>query len=252
MTVYLTQLKQYAGLLSVIGAATIFFSWLISNTFEKEYQTAKSDVERAQSNRRLYSELFQTRQSIDGLGALLLEILRDLDDVRREQLGSAVTPEILDRFKNNQIRLEVGLARVNAGQIDWGVRFCANEIELSRVLANKSESTRGLELACAEIIKLQAAKNKLFGNDDSAARVSGEHTEEQFAQLERAYNKEGLPRFPAELERAVQASNILWGEVAMRLEHLKRRTKVMSQIAFVAYVLGTGLVIFGSVTEKLA
>jgi hypothetical protein len=60
-------LKPYADFFSIIGAAIVFFSWVISSTLQQRYQAAKSSVESAKSERRLYGEFADVKLSVDSL-----------------------------------------------------------------------------------------------------------------------------------------------------------------------------------------
>jgi len=158
----LADVKPYATLLSVIGPAIIFFSWIMSNTLQQRYQTAKSSVERAQSERRLYGELTEARQSVEGLARELNKVRTEFNDLRRARAAEANKPRELQECDRESVELAVVSTAIGAQQIDWGARFCSNEVELSRVLAAKSGVAHTLKATSIELTQLRKAKDELL------------------------------------------------------------------------------------------
>ena len=60
-------LVDNAGLISVIGALIIFFSWTITNTLGQRYTRLKQSVEAAESTFRLYTALHELRDSLSSV-----------------------------------------------------------------------------------------------------------------------------------------------------------------------------------------
>jgi chromosome segregation ATPase len=154
----LTTLKPWAELISIAGAALLFFSWVVSNTLQQRYQAAKASVERAQSERRLYGELAQARQSIDSLAAEILNTRQGLRAVHAK-----VAPDSdATRLRHEEVVSSIASKKLNARQIDWGLRFCSNEQELAQALDSKDDSIGELNNVCKKMSSLREQKEEVF------------------------------------------------------------------------------------------
>jgi hypothetical protein len=241
-------LKLYADLVSVAGAGIVFFSWIITNSFQQRYQGAKSSVETAQAENRLFSEIKDMQQSFRGLGGQLLNLSIDLQ--RRDKSAETRDEKYLRR---EQFILQVASLRNNASQIDFGSRFCSIALDLTRVLTHKSDAVSRLRNASVEMTSLRTAKNDLMNKIGALVhpgRPIDDDTSEEYRRLDRIYRDELLPGFAPALDAAVNATNVIYREVEDQLATLKRRAKLMSRVAFVAYIFGTAAVILGRVLEK--
>jgi hypothetical protein len=246
----LTTLKPWAELISIAGAALLFFSWVVSNTLQQRYQAAKASVERAQSERRLYGELAQARQSIDSLAAEILNTRQGLRAVHAK-----VAPDSdATRLRHEEVVSSIASKKLNARQIDWGLRFCSNEQELAQALDSKDDSIGELNNVCKKMSSLREQKEEVFKQIDqevTAAKELNDEAARKIRELEGRYSKCLLPQFGPLLEQAVNASNAISSVAVAELKKRKARADVSSWVAFFAYIVGTCLVIFGRVVDKL-
>src|SRR5262249_7666200 len=140
--------------------AIIFFSWIMSNTLQQRYQAAKSSVERGQSEQRLFGELTETRREGEGLARELNKVRKKFNELRPAR--AAGKPQELQECDRDGVELDMVSTIIHSQQIDWGARFCSNVVELSHVLAGKSEAAHMLKATSIELTKLRQAKNQLL------------------------------------------------------------------------------------------
>ena len=59
-----TRAKLIGDLVSILGAAIVFFSWIITNTLQQEYLAAKAGVQRAASDHRMYANFQELGEAV--------------------------------------------------------------------------------------------------------------------------------------------------------------------------------------------
>jgi hypothetical protein len=249
--------QPYGVLLSTCGALLIFFSWLATNTLGERFKKAKTAYETARDKRYLYRTLNEIQGSNRGVAAQVINLHLDC-----QRLAASLDPRrdeqaVRDRYEHDELRLQLVSTSINAGQIDQAnSRF---NIDFDQPDPNTKSSLPHKQLleSCAKIRGLLNEKNAVvkqmwanLARHTPSGKVSLQDVIKEHRRLGDAYTAILEPFGPL-LEAAVDATNARENELRKEYSKAKARSTKASQVSIYLYIVGTALVLLGTVLDKL-
>ena len=69
----ITIIRSNAGLISILGALIIFFSWVVSNTFKTKYTNLNSAIASAERDARIFGALGELAGSVNSVASEIVQ-----------------------------------------------------------------------------------------------------------------------------------------------------------------------------------
>jgi len=244
---FLSRLTENAGLITVVGALILFFSWVVTNTFGVRYTRLKQSVENAESTFRLYQTLHGLR---DQMNSLALEVVqrRDTPDASRFRSGQTGNIEV------DAAREKFDLTRLSAHQIKELNDFTGEMSEFSRAVGSDTPASRDVTRLAVEVSELSKnvrEKERLV--EELSLNVSADPSQVRSAidDYVNYVRSTAIPEMPKLFPEAVEASNVRRAEGAEQLARAKANAQRANRTATILYVLGTLLVLGGQYLDKV-
>lgn len=243
----LSRLIENAGLISVVGALILFFSWVITNTFGVRYTRLKQSVENAESTFRLYQTLHGLR---DQLNSLAMEVVHgrkaaDASRFRSGQTGNTEFDAARERFD---------LTRLSAHQITELNDFAGEMSEFSRAVGSDTSASADIIRIAVEVSEIstkvrekERRVEELSLSDSSDPSDMRKAIDDYVDYVRNA----AIPKMPELFRQAVEASNTRRREGAHQLALAKTNAQRASRVATALYIAGTLLVLGGQYLDKV-
>jgi hypothetical protein len=250
----MTDLQPYGDLLSTCGALLIFFSWLATNTLGERFKKAQTAYETARDKRHLYHRLNEIEGSNRSVAAEVINVDREV-----QRLAAQLDPQrdkqaVRDWHEYIELHLGIGSTAINAGQIDRANSSLSIDLDQPGPNAKPSLPHKQLLESRAKIKSLLAEKNtvvaQMWANLARHGEVSLEDVRKEDRRLQDAY-KAILQLFRPLLKAAVDAINAEQDELRREYSKAKGRSTKAEQVSIYLYIVGTALVLLGTVLDKL-
>jgi hypothetical protein len=250
-------LKPYGVLLSTCGTLLIFFSWLATNTLGERFKKAKTAYETAIEKRRLYHTLDEIQGAARSIAAQVINLHRD-----SQRLAASLDPRrdeqaMRDQHEHDELRLDLVSTVVNADQIDRGKSFFDIVLDQPGPSTKSSVAHKLILENSAKIRSLLNEKKAIveqmqtnFARYTPSGEVSMQDVRKEHNRLNQAY-KAILQPFGPLAQAAVDATNARENELRTEYSKAKARSTTASQVSIYLYIIGTALVLIGTVLDKL-
>lgn len=242
----ITWARDNSGIVSVIGALIIFFSWVVTNTLAQRYSRLKTSVESAQSTFRLYTKLNELRNSLNSLAMEVVQNKTSID-------ASSFMPGRMGNPDIDRAQTDFALTRLSAHQIKELMDFTVETHSFSKSVGNTTEASRQVEALLKEIDQLHSRVR----DQEREVEKCWQPASQSFDNFQAAAHKyiafvrnEAIPRVPSLYEKIVNASNLRHKEGRERLAKSKSRADRSSKAALALYLLGSILALSGQYLDK--
>lgn len=251
-----TRAKLIGDLVSILGAAIVFFSWILTNTLQQDYQSTKANVQRAASDHRVHQSFMVLKGVTESIAYDVADLEKKVAELSNElredhQESRPVIDPNQQRLEDIQRRFE--RAAWNSHNIDLGYEFCI--VPLSTIgQALSGDATEKLKTACQAIKYLQDERNKIFLKASGLLRDQKTLSEESATSIRdliKSYSDSISPRLEPAMLKVVEASNMLFAQMRSELEVATTRANLASNISLFTYILGTVLVLAGRLIDKI-
>lgn len=242
-----TWLVGNAGLISVIGALIIFFSWTVTNTFGQRYSRLKQSVEAADNTFRLYTALHELR---DSLNSVAMETVY----AREAAEHGSKSPQDRELSEIADLRRQYSHTRMAAHQIKEMMDFASQTLDYSSSVGTATPTSQKIKTLHEDIYRLYARARDL---DRAVERTNATPTpsipplrkaiEEYIAYV----RSDAIPRVASLYEAIVNASNDRHDEGRRELAQSKRNAARAARTALMLYVVGSLLALGGQYLDKV-
>lgn len=240
-------LAKNAGLLSVVSALTLFFSWIVTNTLGSRYSRTKQSVETAESTFRLYSTLHGLR---DQMNSLAMEIVQTKHSPDASRFRTGVTGDA----EADRISTDFDLTRLAAHQINELMDFTAQASDYSVAVASHSPTADQLDASLKEVETIRAPISRMEQLVERLAPYRMERPDDYRAAVGTYVGyirKNAIPAVGPLYERVVDLSNQRREEGRNELRAARARATVSGKIALVLYAIGTLMALGGQYLDKI-
>lgn len=235
-----------AGLISVIGALIIFFSWIVTNTLGQRYSRLKQSVETADSNFRLYTSLHELRDSLNSVARETI-YAREAAERNLRSANDAEESEL------RVLRRNYSLTQMSAHQIKELMDFAVQTIDYSSSVGTATDTSQKIETLKDEIYRVYAKARDL----DRAVEIANGPSPSlpsllQALELYTAYvRNDAIPRVGKLYEGIVDLSNKRHEEGREELAQAKRNAGIAANAALALYLVGSSLALGGQYLDKV-
>ena len=235
------------GVIGFVGALLIFFSWLISNTFEANYKDTQShisSIERRFQEGNIIGEMNTRIKNIEEQVALIS------NDLYRLRIGRESAADYWHSKFSSFIQL-----RDTRIQIDNLLDLINRTIGLAIAINPNSEFHLKAKAMYDEIepLRNEADEHEVKINHIISLRYSEENLKTIEAAL-KSYDaflyQYSIPKVHAVIQDAVNMSNEAQDIAEKHLDNLKIRKEISKYAALISYVLGSVFILFGGAVEK--
>jgi hypothetical protein len=249
----LAAIKPFGDLFSICGALLIFFSWLVTSTLGDRFKAAKAAYETAGDKRRLYRTLDTIVQGIEGVSADVARAFIDTD----RRLGALLDPRRdehapRDADEQKELVIELASAELTASQIDHGCRSLLEQLDAD---PRSSPAQKLLSESRTSLDNFLDEKNALFKKmHENVSRLSGGALLEDVRQeQDKLYHtwQAMVQSFVPLMEVATEAVDARENELGKDYRKARDRSARASQTSLYLYIIGTALVLSGTVLDKL-
>ena len=242
-------LTANAGVLSVLGALIIFFSWAVTNTLGQRYARMKQSAETAESTFRLYTTLHELRASLNSVAAEAVYTREAAEQgIGKHRELAGVEAEIFHlrrRYRNS---------RLSAHQIKELMDFASQTRDFSNGVASNTETAERVRTLSDEIYQIYRSVHEL----DLAAETAIGTPKPALAPLRiavdgyaAAVSEAVNSKVPTLFQQIVAASNHRRDEGREQLARTKQYSEFAARIALVLYVVGSILALGGQYLDKI-
>ena len=147
-------LVESAGVISVIGALVIFFSWSVTNTLGQRYSRLKQSVEAADNAFRLYTSLHELRDSLNSV-AMETVYAREAAEKISSNTGDRRVSETID------LRRQYSHTRMSAHQVKELMDFASQSLDYSASVRNVTPTSQRIKSLHEEIYTVYARAREL-------------------------------------------------------------------------------------------
>ncbi len=238
-------LSANAGVLSVLGALVIFFSWTVTNTLGQRYARLKQSVETAESTSRLYLTLHELR---DSLNSAAMDAVSAREAAERNHDGESPEDKVI------RLRREYSRARLYAHQVNELMAFASLTLDFSADLKNDTETARRIKGLNDEIYGLYSQardRDRAVEKVNAMSRPEVATLRPAVEEYVRFVYEDAAPRVAGLYEAIVDASNARHAEGRVELARLKRKDTWVRRGAWVLYVAGSLLALSGQYLDKV-
>lgn len=241
-----TWLTTNPGLISVLGALVIFFSWAVTNTLGQRYTRMKQSVEAAESTFRLYSALHELR---DQLNSVAMETVYVRDSLVQD---NRMTDRPLSDIQ--RIRNEYYQARRSAHQVRELMDFTAQTVDFSAGVGTNTKVANSINVIAGNISAMYEEVRKR----DRAAEAQASLENPDINKLAPSVNEyvryvrsEAIPSVRGFFGQITAASNQRREEGRSQLSRAKRNATWASRAALILYIAGSILALGGQYLDKV-
>lgn len=248
-------LAENAGVLSVIGALIIFFSWAVTNTLGQRYSRLKQSVEAADNTFRLYTELHELRASLNSVAMEAVYAREAAERSAREGAEQRRNgPENREKAEILDLRRRYSHTQLAAHQIKELMDFASQTLEYSSSVGTKTDTAAKIRALNDEIYAVYAEVRDL----DRAAEIANGTPSPALPPLKIAIvayvdhvRRQAIPRVASLYKAIVDSSNQRHDEGRNELARSKRNAARASSTALVLYAIGSALVLGGQYLDKV-
>jgi hypothetical protein len=238
--------QNNAGVISVVGALIIFFSWMVTNTLGQKYSRLKSSIESAQSTFRLQTKLNELRNS---LNSLAMEVVQQ----KNSSDASIFMPGRTGDSEIDRMRTNFSLTRLSAHQVNELMDFTVETHSFSCSVGTTTEASQKIESLLKEVDQIYSKAIAKEREVETTWQPGTSPLEEKFTVEAQNYirfiRNEAIPHVPRLYKEIVSASNTRH-EQGRRLTESKRRFEKATKAALWLYVLGSVLALGGQYLDK--
>jgi hypothetical protein len=242
-------LATNAGVISVLGALVIFFSWTVTNTLGQRYSRLKQSVETAESTFRLYTTLHELRAS---LKSVAMETVYAREAAERLHTDKPIDdPRISEVI---QLRRSYSHARLSAHQINELMDFASQTLDFSGGVGTDTgtaKQIRDLHAQIYEVYRQVRDRDRAAEVANSSIRPDVEKLRPAIEEYIRFVREDAIPRVGGFYEAIVDASNLRREEGRAQLAHSKRSAAWATRGALVLYIVGSLLALGGQYLDKV-
>jgi hypothetical protein len=236
-----------AGLISVIGALIIFFSWVVTNTLGQHYSRLKQSVETADTTFRLYTTLHELR---DSLNSVAMETVSTRDAV--EQISK--NPQDRERSELASFRRQYSYTRMSAHQIEELMDFANQTLNYSSSIETVTPTSQTVAVLHKDIYSLYARVREL----NHAVELANTSPDPQMIPLRNAIEhyvtyveKDAIPRVADLYKAIVNTSNDRRDEGRRELAQSKRKASRAAHTVLLLYAVGSLFALGGQYLDKV-
>jgi hypothetical protein len=236
-----------SGVLAVLGGLTIFFSWMVTNTFAQKHTNLKQTIESAESDWRLYRTLYELR---DATFSIASEIVQQKTGRDATEFSSGRTGDL----REDQMREEFDIARLSAHQIKELYDFTQGTCSLSEAIGDTTATSTEIEHLGSQISDLQSPLSALEHRAEQV--IADEHITISEAQLAvEAYvnyvRETAIPKVPTLYQAVVSASNARREEGRRELAEARYLVDISKTSSSFLYILGSCLLLGSQYLDKV-
>jgi hypothetical protein len=239
-------LAANAGVLSVLGALVIFFSWAVTNTLG---QRLKQSVETAESTFRLYTTLHELRASLNSVAAEAVYAREAAEGHPTEKPEDDTQARELMRLTRDYVH-----ARLAAHQIRELMDFARQTLDFSNSVGTDSDTAQQVNDIHREIYEVYSQAQ----DRDRAAQRANSSPKPDISKVRPAVEdyvlfvrEKAIPQVRGLYEAIVDASNKRRDEGRAQLNRSKRNAAWATRGALVLYIVGSLLALGGQYLDKV-
>jgi len=242
-------LAANAGIISIVGALVIFFSWTVTNTLGQRYSRLKQSVETADGTFRLYTTLHDLRGSLNSV-AMETVYAREAAESSHNQ---TVSRESI-RVEVDALRRDYTHTRLSAHQIIELMDFTSQTLAFSAGVGTETATAKQIQNLHDDIY----AMYREVQDRDRAVEAANSTPEPDVRQLRPVVTEyvsfvrhDAIPRVRGFYQAITNACNTRQNEGREQLARSQRNAARAARVALALYIVGSLLVLSGQYFDKV-